>query len=94
MAFVCDKCGLCCRLVWKIPALSAFDRGDGTCVHLKNKLCDIYEQRPEICDVAKMYVHFKQQMSYTEYIDKVMQSCQYIKKHFSEMMMERSKTQK
>ena len=29
--------------------------GNGICIHLKNNLCDIYDHRPEICNVEAMY---------------------------------------
>lgn len=53
--FPCSKCGECCRHINLIPQLSEFDRGDGICIHLSGNLCDIYEQRPEICRVDVMY---------------------------------------
>ena len=37
----CKKCGACCRVV--------------NCPYLKDNLCSIYEQRPDICRVDKMY---------------------------------------
>jgi Fe-S-cluster containining protein len=58
MIFPCIQCGLCCREIGNTPALAEFNRGDGVCCHLKNKLCDIYEQRPVICNVQIMYDSF------------------------------------
>lgn len=61
MAFNCDKCGLCCRQLKKSPflrntQLSLLDRGDGVCRHLKeDNTCAIYEKRPLICNVDKLY---------------------------------------
>ena len=56
MTFKCDCCGLCCRSLKKVPALTNFDRGDGVCIHLRDdNLCSIYEHRPEICNVDLMY---------------------------------------
>ena len=55
MPFSCSKCGECCRHIDKIPQLAAFDTGNGICIHLKNNLCDIYDPRPEICNVEAMY---------------------------------------
>ena len=54
-AFNCSKCGECCRHIGFIPQLSAFDNGNGVCIHLKGNLCDIYESRPDICNVETMY---------------------------------------
>ena len=83
--FSCDQCGLCCRLISKIPQLAAFDRGDGVCIHLRGTLCDIYEQRPDICNVEKMYNAFSEQMSYSEYIEMMQKSCKLIKQNFAEL---------
>jgi Fe-S-cluster containining protein len=58
MLFPCIQCGLCCRKVDKISALPEFNRGDGVCRHLINNLCEIYENRPLICNVQRMYDSF------------------------------------
>ena len=47
--FSCDKCGLCCRNIDKIPELKAFHNGDGICKFLINNKCSIYSLRPKIC---------------------------------------------
>ena len=79
MKFECDKCGICCKLLKGIPQLAAFDRGDGVCIHLKDNLCSIYESRPDICNVEKMYVFFKEQMSEEEYLQLMSNSCKVLK---------------
>ena len=55
--FYCDKCGLCCRKVYKSEMYQHLDRGDGICYYLdeKNNLCTIYDDRPWICNVDIMY---------------------------------------
>ncbi len=53
--FLCSQCGECCRHIDLIPQLAEFDRGDGICIHLSGNLCNIYENRPEICGVDVMY---------------------------------------
>lgn len=54
--FTCLKCGLCCKNIDKIPELSVYNRGDGQCIYLTaSNLCKIYEIRPDICNVEKMY---------------------------------------
>ena len=53
--FNCSKCGICCQHIDLVEELSKFDRGDGVCIHLVNNLCDIYENRPDICNVEVMY---------------------------------------
>lgn len=45
----CSKCGVCCSFAWLMKP--EWDRGDGTCKYHKNKLCSIYETRPDICRV-------------------------------------------
>jgi Fe-S-cluster containining protein len=55
MYFPCIKCGLCCRTLKFIPAAAVYHNGDGVCRYLKNDLCSIYENRPEICNVERMY---------------------------------------
>ena len=59
MMFACDRCGLCCRSLKKVPALADFDRGDGVCIHLReDNLCEIYDSRPEVCNVDLMYERY------------------------------------
>ncbi|CAG7632908.1 hypothetical protein PAESOLCIP111_03427 [Paenibacillus solanacearum] len=53
--FPCNSCGLCCKMVVLVPELSDLDRGDGSCKHLVNDRCSIYETRPLICNVDGMY---------------------------------------
>ena len=55
MVFPCVQCGLCCCHVDIVPELQNYNRGDGVCCHLKDNMCEIYEQRPEICNVQAMY---------------------------------------
>jgi Fe-S-cluster containining protein len=51
--FPCEKCGRCCRESEYIPP--KFKGKDGVCIHLKNNLCDIYEDRPLICNLGAYY---------------------------------------
>ena len=83
MSFICDQCGLCCRMLACVPQLAAFDRGDGVCRHLtENNLCEIYDSRPDICNVEKMYPAFASQMSKEEYCVRMTEACLLIKKRF------------
>ena len=83
MTFHCDKCGLCCRSLAFVPQLAAFDRGDGVCRYLaENNLCEIYDARPDICNVEKMYSLFASQMSKEEYYCLMEESCAVLKKKF------------
>ena len=83
MDFKCDKCGICCKLLKSIPQLAAFDRGDGVCIYLQDNLCSIYESRPDICNVEKMYSSFKEQMSEEEYSRLMTESCKCLKLAFN-----------
>ena len=80
MRFACDKCGICCKLIGGIPQLAAFDRGDGVCIHLRaDNLCAIYESRPDICNVEKMYTLFRDRMTEEEYLQLMTESCRLLK---------------
>ena len=59
------------------------------CIHLKDNLCSIYESRPDICKVEKMYEAFSAQMSYPEYIEMMQESCIILKRHFAELKSEK-----
>jgi Fe-S-cluster containining protein len=52
--FLCSGCGACCMMAGttgKVPS-----KEDGSCIHLtKENKCEIYGERPLICDVSKMY---------------------------------------
>lgn len=84
MIFPCEQCGLCCKHLEMIPQLKEFDSGDGRCIHLMdNNLCAIYENRPDICNVSKMYeLVFCKQMSEDEYIKINLAGCRAIKENF------------
>ncbi|ANV97456.1 flagellin N-methylase [Helicobacter enhydrae] len=55
--FPCTSCGACCKNIAQIKELEAFDLGNGVCKHLDlaSNLCRIYEKRPEICRIDRMY---------------------------------------
>jgi len=69
--FPCTSCGLCCQRISVVPELSAYDRGDGVCMHLVENRCSIYEERPEICRIDQMFEkvyskHFSRHEFYLE----------------------------
>lgn len=82
MIFPCEKCGLCCKHIDLIPQLKDFDSGDGRCIHLMdNNLCEIYDKRPDICNVRKMYeLSYSKQMSEDDYIRLNIAGCKSLKK--------------
>lgn len=75
--FKCIKCGLCCQHIDVIPQLKTFDDGSGRCIHLQeDNLCEIYEHRPDICNVDKQYECFyKDMMSRSEFDDLNTKGC-------------------
>lgn len=82
MSFFCDKCGLCCRHIDKVPQLARFDLGNGVCKYLSNNLCSIYEDRPEICRVDYMYEKFfKNYMTLEDFYKLNEQGCEELKKN-------------
>jgi Fe-S-cluster containining protein len=80
MIFECKKCGQCCRNIGKTGLLKEYENENGECIHLtKDNLCDIYENRPDICNVKKMYeLHFQQYMTYKEYLQYNCEICQVL----------------
>lgn len=53
----CIQCGACCRALNHItsPTWNAvLNRGDGTCRHLKDNQCSIYEVRPDVCRIPQL----------------------------------------
>lgn len=80
--FSCDKCGLCCRNIDRIPELKAFHNGNGICKFLINNKCSIYNRRPLICNVDRVYEKFFR-TSYTleEFYKLNHQVCMMLKQH-------------
>ena len=55
--FPCTGCGLCCQNITNIEELKGYDLGNGICKyfdHISNQ-CKIYDNRPDICRVDKMF---------------------------------------
>ena len=65
--FPCTSCGLCCQNISNIKELKDFDTGNGICIHFDplNNGCKIYEDRPNICRIDKMF-----QLEYNKYFTK------------------------
>ena len=78
--FTCSKCGNCCRHVGDFPFMKDYNRGDGTCVHLTDEnLCDIYENRPPVCNTELLYEKFySRYMTRDEYDAMNMEACKNI----------------
>ena len=67
MEFLCSKCGACCR---KAGLLGLPHNGDGVCSYLNRETneCSIYDKRPDICRVDRMFdKYFKSKVSKKEF---------------------------
>ena len=84
MKFVCDKCGICCQSLKQNDLYKDLDDGTGTCRYFDKdtNLCKIYYNRPEKCNVEAMYKYFRNVMSYEEYINANMESCNQLRKEW------------
>jgi Fe-S-cluster containining protein len=67
MIFPCSSCGLCCQNISTIKELKNYDLGNGVCKYFDvlNKSCEIYNSRPEICQIDRMF-----QIKYNNYFTK------------------------
>ena len=60
MKFPCTKCGACCMKAGELGFMPA--KEDGSCIHLnKDNMCDIYDERPDICSIEKTYYMHRMQ---------------------------------
>jgi len=81
--FPCDKCGACCRNVYKVQQLKHLALASGICKHLdqETNLCKIYQQRPLHCNVDAYYEMFiKNIMSVEEFYAMNLECCKELKK--------------
>lgn len=77
-AFPCNRCGMCCQRVHVADDTRFLDRGDGTCRHFvpATKSCAIYEERPDICRVDRMYAtRYASQFTWDEFVILNLQAC-------------------
>ena len=80
--FQCDCCGLCCMNLKMSELYSDLDRGDGICRYLDvaSKLCTIYRNRPDKCNVDKTYEKFyKDKITLEEYYKLNYEVCNRLK---------------
>ena len=56
MEFICTQCGACCRRAgdWGGAKYGLPIKEDGSCGHLKNNMCSIYDKSPDVCSVKKL----------------------------------------
>lgn len=86
--FQCDRCGLCCRKVFKSKLYQDLDRGDGICKYFveDKKICSIYIDRPDKCNVDKMYeIAFQKIISKEEYYRQNYYACNLMKREDKKM---------
>ena len=85
--FKCNRCGVCCKHVADVEEAEFLDRGDGVCKYYDDNLkkCTIYDFRPDICRVDKMYQRYKSKMTWDEYLDASYEACEKLRE------MEKSK---
>ena len=55
--FPCTDCGVCCQNISNVIELKDFDMGNGVCCHynIEHSHCSIYDCRPNICNIDKMF---------------------------------------
>jgi len=79
--FICNKCGLCCRNIDLVEVLNDFHNGNGICryLNMETNLCNIYDNRPDICNVEKSYeLFFAERYSEDEYIEMNYEGCEIL----------------
>lgn len=83
-AFPCDKCGLCCEHLAGISLYHDLDDGTGVCTYFdrQNRLCTIYETRPQKCNINAAYIWFCEKMSYEEYYQMNINACEKLKEEY------------
>lgn len=54
LRFQCNSCGACCRIAGKSGLMPSQE--NGACIYLtEDNKCSVYDQRPILCNVDKMY---------------------------------------
>ena len=64
--FPCTKCGACCKRAGATGLMPS--KADGSCIYLNtDNTCSVYNKRPDICSIDKMYKKRQLLMSKKEY---------------------------
>ena len=82
MALNCEGCkAYCCRIIGKlVPEL---DDGSGSCLFLKDNRCQIYDNRPLICNTDRLWEKYYSSMySKEEWIELNNKSCKELKNEY------------
>ena len=80
--FPCDRCGACCQQVNRASETVFLYRGDGICRHYdaNQKLCSIYDSRPDICRVDQQFFsNYKDLMDWSEFVRINLAACEILK---------------
>ena len=80
--FPCDCCGLCCQNLSFSSLYNDLNDGHGVCryFNVSTNRCNIYESRPEKCNIDAMYEkYYATVMSREEFYQINMQACQALK---------------
>lgn len=75
---ICTQCGACCKSAGKIPNFPEEMINDtGGCIYLDNEnKCMVFENRPTLCNVDKMYELLKDNFkSKNDYIKANIKAC-------------------
>ena len=75
--FSCDCCGACCKNIRRSTFYTEeLDRGDGVCKHLTaENLCEIYSERPPLCNGEYLYKNFYHDMTVAEFHQMMNELC-------------------
>lgn len=80
----CSKCNAyCCKAAMRLEWFKKeYDRGDGVCKHLTDdNRCEIYANRPEVCNTDLMYEkYFASKMTREEYDELNTKCCERLSK--------------
>lgn len=79
--FKCEKCGICCTKLNLSDAYADLDDGTGVCKYFdtQTRLCTIYVNRPEKCDVIAMYKYFEKITTFEQYIKMNEENCKRLR---------------
>ena len=79
--FKCTRCGLCCKNIRGIPECEHLDDGTGVCKYYDDtkKECTIYEFRPVICNIEKLYYKsYKNKMTWDQFLEDNYNGCKIL----------------
>lgn len=82
--FDCNRCGLCCQNLQRSHLYDDLNDGTGTCIYFdrETKLCKIYEQRPDKCNIKKAYQFVQDKLSWAEYVKLNQEGCKRLKEMY------------